>query len=290
MNQIRKTLVLSYAALLLAAGAAAEIVQLPLDASPGMPPTKVCTVSDTEYKDATIWVTVREGRMFDCTYWVEDIRIKDAAQLRTAAANGFGSSSVKDSIRLASENNAIAAVNGDYYTHTNSKYIFRQGKLYTDTLRGVRDILLIDVDGDFHALHLAGKNSIGEEIDGKKLANVLSFGPVLVEDGKAIADFGMVSGIAVNDGRQRVAIAQAGPLHYKLFCCAGNRRGSKGMTVEQFAQMIEQEGAIIAYNLDGGDSSMMYFNGRKVNDDNRTARKINDIVYFASAYVDEESK
>ena len=55
------------------------------------------------------------------------------------------------------------------------------------------------------------------------------------------------------------------------------------MTITQFAQLAAQEGAVTAYNLDGGDSAMLYFHGKKLNDRSQTSRKISDIVYFASA-------
>lgn len=265
----------------------AETVVLPLDFSAGFPPSEEGFDRDDAYTDPSISVRIEKGRMFDCDYWAADIEIAHATQLRTAAANGFTSLSNADGARIAKKVNAVVAVNGDFYSHTGSKYILRQGELIADTLVGKRDILLIDEDGDFHTLHDAKKNSIGETIEGKRIINALSFGPILVEGGKAVESY-TVSGIAPKEGRQRVCIAQTGPLHYKLICCAGHFRGSAGMTIAQFAQLAEQEGAVTAYNLDGGDTSMLYFHGKKLNDRAQTTRKISDIVYFASAFRTEE--
>ena len=249
--------------LLVSVGCAAEPAVLPLDFSPGSLPRESGFTKDTAYEDSTISVRIEEGRAFDCQYWVADVVIGHATQLRTAAANGFQSMSNADGMRIA-------------------KNVLRQGELIADTLVGKRDILLIDEDGDFHTVHDAKKNSIDGTVNGKRIANALSFGPILVEDGKAIEEF-HVTGIAPTEGRQRVCIAQLGPLHYKLICCAGHFRGSKGMTITQFAQLAAQEGAVTAYNLDGGDSAMLYFHGKKLNDRSQTSRKISDIVYFASA-------
>ena len=266
---------------------AADTAPLPLDFSPGMMPQESGFEGDARYSDPSITVEVRTGRMFDCDYWVADIRVAHATQLRTAAAHSFKALANEDGPAIAKKANAVLAVNGDFYSHAGSKYVLRQGALIADTLKGRRDILLIDEDGDFHGLHKAAKGSVDGTADGKPLANALSFGPILVEDGKAIEEFN-VTGIAPDKGRQRVGIAQTGPLHYKVLCCAGPIRGSKGMTIEQFAALAESEGARIAYNLDGGDSAMLYFHGRKLNDRTNTAREISDIVYFASAWDGEE--
>ena len=68
-------------------------------------------------------------------------------------------------------------------------------------------------------------------------------------------------------------------------CCAGPVRGSEGMDLLQFAQLAKELGAVTAYNLDGGDSTMMIFDGQKINDkQNANTRDISDIIYFASAW------
>ncbi len=265
----------------------AQTAPLPLDFSPGLAPQENCFDGDERYSDPSITVEVRTGRMFNCDYWVADIRVAHASQLRTAAAHGFKALANEDGRSIAKKANAVLAVNGDFYSHPGSKYVLRQGTFFADTLKGRRDILLIDEDGDFHVLHKAEKGSVDGTADGKAVVNALGFGPILVEDGKAIEEFS-VTGIAPDEGRQRVAIAQAGPLRYKVFCCAGPIRGSKGMTIGQFAALAESEHVRTAYNLDGGDSAMLYFHGRKLNDRTKTSREISDIVYFASAWDGEE--
>jgi len=124
-------------------------------------------------------------------------------------------------------------------------------------------------------------------VRGKKIINALFFGPILVENGKRVT---YISGTGMSEDlpRQRMAIAQVGKLHYKCICCATHARGSAGMTLERFATLVARQGVTTAYNLDGGDSTMMIFNGEKINDpDNRNTRDICDIVYFASAFQGE---
>ncbi len=40
---------------------------------------------------------------------------------------------------------------------------------------------------------------------------------------------------------------------------------SRGVTMTEFAQIFKDLGATVAYNLDGGGSTTMYFNGEMVN-------------------------
>ena len=191
---------------------------------------------------------------------------------------------------MAKRSNAILAIDGDYFCYTGIGYIVRQGTEYLDHLRGDRDVLLIDEDGDFHYVLRPKRNSLDGTVDGKKVINSFFFGPVLVREGKAVLN-PMAEGMAFDEPRQRMAIAQVGPLEYMAICCASQARGSMGMTLQQFARLCADEGAYIAYNLDGGDSTMMIFNGEKINDVlNENTRAISDIVYFASAWTGEEAK
>ena len=80
----------------------------------------------------------------------------------------------------------------------------------------------------------------------------------------------------------RLAICQMGKLKYAVVCCY-----NQSMTMQDFACLLEMLGAETAYNLDGGNSSMMFTGGTKINRNN-AVREIQDIVYFASAWPGEE--
>ena len=120
------------------------------------------------------------------------------------------------------------------------------------------------------------------------IINCFFFGPVLVEHGELGVDF-RYSDMAYKQEAQRICIAQVGKLHYKIICCEAPYRGSTGMTLKQFALFVQGLGVDTAYNLDGGDSTMILFRGEKVNDiENVNTRDIADIIYFASAYNPEQ--
>ncbi len=286
-----------FVSLLLACAARADGALLPVDLSAGPAPLETGYLSDTEYVDSTIRVRIETGREGDCDYWVADVAVKDASQLRTAAAaDDFSRTRALDALWLARRMNAVVAVNGDYYNSRERggfAYTVRQGVLYRDNLdererrKSKRmDVLAIDEAGDFHVFHRPAKGEMPAEIGGKRVVNSFSFGPILVEDGEAAASFDENAtwlNMSWDQKRQRMCICQAGPLHYKLVCCEGPRNGSVGMTLPEFAELAAAQDVRVAYNLDGGDSSFLYFRGSKVNSPFGSTRKLQDIIYFASA-------
>jgi exopolysaccharide biosynthesis protein len=83
----------------------------------------------------------------------------------------------------------------------------------------------------------------------------------------------------------RVAIGQIGPLHYLFVVVDGRTGTSDGMTLPELAQIFYKRKAITAYNLDGGGSSTMWYNGKVINrpttDGNYIGeRAVSDIVYI----------
>lgn len=268
-------------------GAKADSVsKLPIDLSGGMPLNQAFFTSEWSYYDHSISVSIDKGRTEgECDYWVASVKIAHASQLRTAAANGFDSDMVMDGRYLARRVSAVLAIDGDYFSYTGEGYILRQGELYLYVLKGRRDVLLIDENGDFHIVEKPNKGEVSNTVDGKKVINAFYFGPALVVDGKVNPNMDLSDDMAANDRKQRMCIAQAGPLEYKCICCGPPMRGSTGMTLMEFAELVAAQGVQTAYNLDGGNSCMMIFNNKKINDiDSDNTREINDIIYFASAH------
>lgn len=256
---------------------------LPIDFSAGVVPDPN-GFDGWSYADPTLTVSMESGRQDECDYWIADIRVGHASQLRTVAADGFDSDLVMPAQTLALRMNAVLALNGDYFNYHKTGFTLRQGTVYKDRLNGRRDVLLIDEDGDFHFLRKAVKGRGVTEIDGKRVINALCFGPVLVENGELNQDYSCDEA-AYGELCQRIAIAQTGRLHYQVICCGAPERGSTGMTIRQFAKLTHSLGVVNAYNLDGGNSTFLLFNGEKVNDpDNPKARDIADLICFVSSF------
>ena len=265
---------------------------LPIDFSPGMPVNQKYYISDTVYEDPTLKAVISTGDCEGVLYWIADIEIKDASQLRTAAAAGFDSrSGFEYGSVLAKRVNAVVAVDGDYYCFSRGKpLVIRQGRTFLNELRfrgKHQDILLIDENGDFFGLENPKEADINEALNSHKVINGFYFGPLLVNNGEITQSVN--ASLASSQFSQRVAIAQTGHLKYRIIVSGPSKRGSKAFRFEEWRQFVGSMSDIqVAYNLDGGDSSVLVFNNRKINDpENNNERPLADIIYFASAWPGE---
>ena len=260
---------------------------LPVDFSPGLPVDQRYYLSDTVYEDPTLKVTITTGDSNGVLYWIADIEIQDASQLRTAAANSFRSQGSEYGSVLAKRMNAVLAVDGDYYCYSRGVPLtIRQGVVFKNELRHMRghDILLIDENGDFHCLVNPTEKDVKKVLKKHTIINAFYFGPVLVNDGEICTSTS--TSLNPTQYSQRVAIAQTGHLKYRVIVTGPHKRGSKAFQFEDWRSFVaEMKDIRCAYNLDGGDSAVLVFNSRKVNDPkNNNERQLADIIYFASAW------
>ncbi|RJE49285.1 MULTISPECIES: phosphodiester glycosidase family protein [unclassified Dehalobacter] len=241
-------------------------------------------VTDHSYQDKNIKITIDTVQAYDTTFYVADIRLSDASYLKTALAeNSFGRNLKETTSDMAEEHQAIFAVNGDYYGFRNNGYVLRNGVLYRDTARqaGNDEALVIDDHGDFSIIN---ENAVSADC----LTNpwqVLSFGPALIKNGEIVVDSTSEVSQSKNSN-PRTAIAQVSGLHYIVIVSDGRTEESAGLSLLELAQEFAERGCTIAYNLDGGGSSTMYFNGEIVNHptDGRSSRQreVSDIVYIGN--------
>ncbi len=113
---------------------------------------------------------------------------------------------------------------------------------------------------------------------------VLSFGPALVENGEIAVSEGEEVGKAMASN-PRTAIGIIDDLHYVFVVSDGRTSESEGLSLSQLAEFMSGLGVETAYNLDGGGSSTMYFNGEIINNPTTSGRSIkersvSDIVYI----------
>lgn len=107
-----------------------------------------------------------------------------------------------------------------------------------------------------HILHVG--NFTLAQIRERDIQYGVSFGPVLIVNGEMQDN--LVSGV-----NPRTGIAQRSDGAVMLLVIDGRQLHSQGATYEDMAEVFLKYGAVNAYNLDGGSSSMMWFNGEYVN-------------------------
>ena len=83
----------------------------------------------------------------------------------------------------------------------------------------------------------------------------------------------------------RTAIGVIDELHYVFVVSDGRTSESSGLSLYELANFMKGLGVKTAYNLDGGGSSTMYFNGNIINNPTTNGkhiseRGVSDIVYI----------
>ncbi|MDN4604074.1 phosphodiester glycosidase family protein [Paenibacillus sp. F6_3S_P_1C] len=219
------------------------------------------------------------------TYYVADVQLSDASSLRSALAdNSFGTNITENTSEIAAANNAIFAINGDYYGFRDDGVIIRNGTVYRDD--PVRDAMALFSDGTMKTYNETEVSS--SELLAEGATNTLSFGPILIQDGEIVSDFSSVKidnnfgNRSIQDANPRTAIGMIAPNHYVFVVVDGRQDDSRGMTLAELADVMKGLGATEAYNLDGGGSSTMYFMGRVVNNPlgKNQERGVSDILYL----------
>jgi exopolysaccharide biosynthesis protein len=260
------------------------------DASDDEDATSEATVTDTTYEsdDASISIsTVVTGSGDDTvTYYVADVTLTDATVLRSAfAQNAFGTNITETTSDIAEDNDAIFAINGDYYGFRDTGIVIRNGVVYRD--EGAREGLAFYTDGSVEVYDET--TTTADELVAAGVWNTLSFGPAIVEDGEivdGIEDVEVDTNIgnhSIQGDQPRTAVGVIDDNHLVFVVVDGRSTGySKGVTMTELAEIMQSLGATTAYNLDGGGSSTMYFDGELVNNPlgTGTERGTSDILYI----------
>lgn len=241
------------------------------------------TSSDKSYEDDNIKIAINTYREYDTDIYVADVTVNNPLLLKTALANNSYGRNITDSTsNIADSVNAILAINGDYYGVQEYGYVFRNGTIYRDTSKNNQEDLVIYEDGTFEIIN-EGETSI-ETLKQNGAYNILSFGPALLIDNNISVDENDEVGKAMASN-PRTAIGIIDNNHYVFVVSDGRTDESAGLSLYQLATFMKSLNCDIAYNLDGGGSSTMVFNGNVINNPTNTGRhsserKVSDIVYI----------
>ena len=246
-------------------------------------PTEAAQVISTanSYSDGNVIISISEVRAYDSTVYVADVVLASPEYLQTAFANStYGRNVTAKTSSIAENANAVLAINGDYYGARQSGYVIRNGVIYRSTANRNAEDLVIYQDGSFGIINES-------EISAQALLdngawNVLSFGPALLIDGEIAVSSGEEVGRAMASN-PRTAIGIVDDLHYLFVVSDGRTNASEGLSLRELARVLKELGAKTAYNLDGGGSSTMVFQGQVVNNPTSngkriTERSVSDIV------------
>lgn len=251
------------------------------------PPAEQATTApistDTEYHDDQIDIVLTTMRVENTTVYVADVQIADISLLKTALAGNTYARNLTETTSVQAANaGAILAINGDYYGAQERGYVLRNGVLYRASAQSGTDALVIGADGNFRII-TEGETS-ADTLVREGAWQVLTFGPALINGGQVTVSSSDEVGRAMTSN-PRTAIGQISEGHYLLVVSDGRTKESAGLSLRQLAELLQSLGAQVAYNLDGGGSSTMVFQGRVVNSPTTNGRSIrersvSDIVYI----------
>ena len=237
----------------------------------------------TTYSDDNIQITLTEYRENDTTVYVADVVLSSPEYLQTAfAQSSYGRNVTEKTSEMAQDAGAILAINGDYYGAQEKGYVIRDGVLYRDTAKTDQQDLVIYEDG---TMKIISEDEVtAEELLEEGTKEVLSFGPALITDGEIAVTESDEVGKAMASN-PRTAIGMIDDLHYVFVVSDGRTEESEGLSLLELAEFMDSLGVKTAYNLDGGGSSTMYFNGEVINQPTTNGksiqeRSVSDIVYI----------
>ena len=247
--------------------------------------TVVPIITENSYYDGDVSIDISYMRTLDTDVYIADVSLSDPSRLRTAlAGDAFGRNLTETTSAIAERNDAIFAVNGDYYGFRSTGYVMRGGYLYRDVLSKdpEQEDLVMYEDGSFRIIREADMTA--QEIADTGATDIFSFGPGLVMDGEiSVTRNDEVERAQVTN--PRTAIGVISPHHYLFVVSDGRTDESIGLSLYELAELMKELGCTMAYNLDGGGSSTIWFNGQVLNrpttfGDEITERSISDIVYI----------
>lgn len=245
------------------------------------PKEKEVLITENSYKDENIEITLETIREKQTDIYLVDVKVSSVDYLKTAfAKNTYGKNVSEVTSKIAKDHDAILAINGDFYGVQEKGYVLRNYKMYRKTSKKNQSDLVIKSDGSFEIIE-EGKVKL-EDIEGAK--EVLSFGPALIKDGKIqVTKYEEVAKARASNPRTAIAILENN--HYLFLVSDGRTKKSKGLSLYELAKFLQKYDVVHAYNLDGGGSSTLYFNGEVINTPthdgkNIKERKVSDIVYI----------
>lgn len=181
-----------------------------------------------------------------------------------------------DATETAKKHNVVFAMNTDYYTYrvavNNNRHtgvVIRDGRILyddpytekqvTNSMFPNLDMLAFMPDGSLKVYHSWEKTA--QEFIDEGVQTVYSFGPYLLLDGKVSE-----RAYANNENKNpRCAIGMVEPGHYVAIMCEGRLKRSAGVTISYLAKMMRATGCQVAFNMDGGQTAVMVFMGKQLN-------------------------
>lgn len=165
--------------------------------------------------------------------------------------------------QMCAEFDAVAGINaGGFYDVNGSgngsapiTMVAFEGKVYYPGMGSWNGFVGID---DNHILHVGKMKA--KDLEEKKIQYGVGFGPMLIVNGEVVLPENNPGGL-----NPRTAIGQRSDGAMLLLVVDGRQAYSIGCTLRELCDIFLEYGAVNAYNLDGGSSTLMWYKDGYVN-------------------------
>ena len=226
------------------------------------------------YQSANLNITLQKYESDRLVYYVADIYIRDIEYLRAAFANDtFGRGQREWTDLINKRNGGIIAINGDFYGARSDGVVIRNGELYRSA-NVSRDVCVVYWDGTMETY--SPKDFDAKTAIQNGAYQAWNFGPMLLDDnGNPMTKFNST----VGPTNPRSVIGYFEPGHYCFVAVDGRSKKSPGMSLTKLSKLMYSLGCKRAYNLDGGDSSVLVVGSKIVNNPSGNGgRRNSDII------------
>jgi len=229
---------------------------------------------DGNYKSENVAVSISRGRFQTSNYSMAEVYIQDISYLTTAfGGEKYDGGTNTVSKMFESVPDAVVALNGDFYSLHDYGPLVRNGEVYRDRINKNWDIALLLTNGELATYEY--RTLTDETYTGLQVYQSWVFGPSLLDaDGHAKKKFRS----ALQETNPRSVLGYYEPGHYAFLAVDGRTKKSKGLAMQELSQLCEELGFARAYNLDGGQSSVLLAKNGPINNPVRNGRPISDII------------
>ncbi|MGN0747810.1 MAG: phosphodiester glycosidase family protein [Aristaeellaceae bacterium] len=234
------------------------------------------------YQDENRAIAINIMEVDKSVVYVADVQLRSVSGFHTARTD-------KGTDRLTTlvkDTDAVLAVNADNFRSHGYGVIIREGECLRQN-RSTRQLLAVCRDGAFEAVtDRRGEPAaeLARRLTAQGALHTFEFGPLLVEDGEPVAfptSFRLIS-TSPHRREPRTAIGMISPLHYMIVVVDGRKPGySEGVSLQTLQQIFVELGAQTAFNLDGGGSTELWFQGEIINRPSGGGeRSMSDCIWF----------
>lgn len=243
-----------------------------------------------KYTDKTIDVNVEKFRGYNTAYYICKINTKEGNKIKTVNAE----EALKPLSEMLNNKNAAIGINGSGFSIDGIAInkVVKDGKPINGN-KSIQYTMAINHEGDMFTpysienpyyqnkteVNTRDENSYtgSELIDIWDVIETFHFGPPLIVDGKEY-EFQKFE-----TPEPRTIIGQISKNEYIILVSEGRDKVNEvnGMYLKDAQRILQEYNTSFAFNLDGGGSTTLYFNGRilnKVTDSKE--RSVSDGIYF----------